>query len=58
VKNGRKNKVKKEKEKKRKIFQIDVVSLQVCSPKHSPPTPPSYYSLIEIEIGFDDVFSK
>jgi hypothetical protein len=51
VKNGRKNKVKKEKEKKRKIFQIDVVSLQVCSPKHSPPTPPSYYSLIEIEIG-------
>jgi hypothetical protein len=40
------------------MFQIDVESLQVCFPKHSPPTPPSYYSLIENEIGFDDVFLK
>jgi hypothetical protein len=30
--------------------------LQVCSPKHSPPTPPSYYSLIEIEIGWWCIF--
>jgi hypothetical protein len=40
------------------VFQIDVVSLQVCSPKHSPPTPPSRCSLKENEIGFDDVFLK
>ncbi len=56
MKNGKKNEV--EKEKKQEMFQIDVQSLQVCFPKHSPPTPPSCYSLKENEIGFDDVFKK
>jgi len=35
------------KRKKEEVFQIDVKSLQVCSPEHSPPTPPSCYSLKE-----------
>ncbi len=58
MKNGRKNKGKHERKKKEEVFQIDGESLQVYSPKHSPPTPPSCCSLKENEIGFDDVYFK